>query len=1149
MRYLLAFLVSAVILFFVANAASAQTSNSHSFTLSAQTISGSAAGRFSGLSETFTLGGQSYTMTALFTHGSGIQARFQTEAMARAWAAANLTVDPGISGQSSFSSNQMIVWQALFDRNVWAVQYQAYAGRFVANTDYTITITAPTTTTPTTDASLSALTLSAGTLSPAFDEATLTYTADVANSVTSVNVTATTTRSGATLTINGSTATSGSASAVALSVGSNTITIVVTASDGTTQRTYKVAVTRAMPAPPTGFKLAAGDKSITATWNTASGSAVYDLELRDSTLANALQSPTGVAATSYTFSGLTPTTEYAARLRYRLVSSGRTIRTSAWTTYSRITTKADAAKDASLSALTLSAGSLSPAFDKARLTYTADVSNSATSVNVTATTTQSGATLTVNGSTATSAVARGVALNVGANTITVVVTASDGTTRRTYTVTVTRAAPDPRLADASLSALTLSAGSLSPAFDKATFGYTADVANDVTSVGVTATTTQSGSTLTVNGSTATSAVARAASLNVGANTITIVVTAPNGVTKRTYTVTVTRAAPPPEPESNEARATDYAYRVPVDLNNTTGADLSGEWIPVRIPVDRLRDGSYIKNTVLVTDSDARRVPGFAQDNRALATHTTWWVNPPRFVDNSEITMYFYVGGEPDDAVTGFPLDSRLGVSVAHGTDQLITSGLNIEVDADLTGTGDGWLVHKADAYSLGVQGGMLTGQVSTEAQSTASASTSLAPNSGSATGSGSSWQRRGGCSTLQACVDTSGSDYLELNTNAGRTLRFGFTDFARANFVRTTNVRGCLSYKLADGRIGEARSIYFEIRTSAGSQLSGSRHNSLTRTSYATICTPAYTRSRSLAQLNDIEARISPGSESGNTLSINRVWLSVTYSFSTTVAGDPIQVTASIPSGRNSLGLRHVGTELRLTNDADVLARATVPSALTVSGTSPIQIGTDGIRGDVYGVKILASSTERLSLDFSPSSIRETATAELGGETWGGEITDNSPSAATVTYAIKRSLSGLTRERRGIEILDQSSMPAVTAGSTTQRPPAIFGRETDPSSFIDDTPENEESIGSVVVGALFEASENSLLGNTANGILLAILIGQAIIALTSRALKALIVKASIGGGVVMFIVLLGMMPWGVFIVYVIWAVSFAVLAGRLGDRQ
>ena len=114
---------------------------SHSFVLSAQTINAVAAGRFSGLTETFTLGGVQYTITALFTHGNGVQARFQTEEMARAWASAGFTVDLGISGQSSFSSDQMVIWQALFDRNVWACQYQAYPGKFVGGTDYTITIT------------------------------------------------------------------------------------------------------------------------------------------------------------------------------------------------------------------------------------------------------------------------------------------------------------------------------------------------------------------------------------------------------------------------------------------------------------------------------------------------------------------------------------------------------------------------------------------------------------------------------------------------------------------------------------------------------------------------------------------------------------------------------------------------------------------------------------------------------------------------------------------------------------------------------------------------------------------------------------------------------------------------------------------------
>jgi LPXTG-motif cell wall-anchored protein len=99
-----------------------------------------------------------------------------------------------------------------------------------------------------------------------------------------------------------------------------------------------------------------------------------------------------------------------------------------------------ASTDASLSALTLSEGALSPDFASGTDDYTASVGNSVSSVTITPTASHSGATITVNGNSVTSGAASGeIALNVGENTIEIEVTAQDGTTTNTYTVTVTRA--------------------------------------------------------------------------------------------------------------------------------------------------------------------------------------------------------------------------------------------------------------------------------------------------------------------------------------------------------------------------------------------------------------------------------------------------------------------------------------------------------------------------------------------------------------------------------------------------------------------------------------------------------------------------------------------------------------------------------------
>lgn len=90
---------------------------------------------------------------------------------------------------------------------------------------------------------------------------------------------------------------------------------------------------------------------------------------------------------------------------------------------------------------------------------------------------------------------------------------------------------------ADLTSLSLSSGTLSPAFDPATTAYTASVDNTTTSVGV----------IAVAGSGATAVVSGNSSLAVGSNTVTIAVTADDGTTIKTYTVTVDRAAAPATP--------------------------------------------------------------------------------------------------------------------------------------------------------------------------------------------------------------------------------------------------------------------------------------------------------------------------------------------------------------------------------------------------------------------------------------------------------------------------------------------------------------------------------------------------------------------------------------------------------------------------
>jgi hypothetical protein len=103
-----------------------------------------------------------------------------------------------------------------------------------------------------------------------------------------------------------------------------------------------------------------------------------------------------------------------------------------------------ASTNANLLALSISAGTLSPSFAAATIAYTDSVSHAVTSVTVTPTVADATATIQVkvNGGGFTSVTSgspsSALSLNVGSNTIEVKVTAQDGTTIKTYTITVTR---------------------------------------------------------------------------------------------------------------------------------------------------------------------------------------------------------------------------------------------------------------------------------------------------------------------------------------------------------------------------------------------------------------------------------------------------------------------------------------------------------------------------------------------------------------------------------------------------------------------------------------------------------------------------------------------------------------------------------------
>ena len=410
---------------------------------------------------------------------------------------------------------------------------------------YTVVVTRA----PSSIATLSNLTLSSGSLTPVFDSNSTSYAAGVSTTTTSITVTPTVTDPTASITVNGTPVVSGSPSgAIPLAFGPNTVTVVVTAQDGTTKGTYTVIVTRTASSVATLSNLTISSGTLSPNFNGAVTSYAASVTNATSSISltptatdpNSTIRVNGTVVASGSPSGQIPLVVGSNVITLLVTAQDGTI-----VTYT-VTVSRPAANAVVLANLTISSGSLAPNFSGTTFSYASAVGNAVTSLTVTATTSDPTNTITIDGvATGSGTPSAPISLNVGANVITVVVSAGGASTA--YTITVARAGTS----IATLNSLTLSQGTLKPAFASSTTSYTADVDYSVSSITVTATTSDVGATIKVNGVvTNNGSPSQVIDLAVGANTITVDVLAQDDITTVTYTVTVTRASPQNEVIAN-----------------------------------------------------------------------------------------------------------------------------------------------------------------------------------------------------------------------------------------------------------------------------------------------------------------------------------------------------------------------------------------------------------------------------------------------------------------------------------------------------------------------------------------------------------------------------------------------------------------------
>lgn len=307
---------------------------------------------------------------------------------------------------------------------------------------------------------LAMLSSTEGTLSPAFEKNTTKYSMSVPYEITSLNLTTVVEDANATLEVEGN---------VDFQIGSNnTVTIAVKAEDGTT-KTYQIQVTR----------LPQANNYLSDLTVTSSSGKTYNLDAKfDRNILNykvtVEEDDTNLVIggtqenSSSTVNGFENITVTSFPYIHQVVvtSAGGIDRTYTLTIERR------KSSNAKLKGITVSQGSLSPAFDPETTDYTLNVDSTTNTIDISAIL-DKGQSVAGDGT---------INLVYGENNVTLVVTAEDGTTK-TYNIKVVRN----ENTAATLSNISVTNGTLTPTFKSEVIDYIAYIGQDATSLIITPT--------------------------------------------------------------------------------------------------------------------------------------------------------------------------------------------------------------------------------------------------------------------------------------------------------------------------------------------------------------------------------------------------------------------------------------------------------------------------------------------------------------------------------------------------------------------------------------------------------------------------------------------------------------------------------------
>jgi hypothetical protein len=307
----------------------------------------------------------------------------------------------------------------------------------------------------------------------------------------------------------------------------------------------------------------------------------------------------------------------------------------------------EAETNAALSALALGDEVVfSPAFSTKTESYSAEVPFSIAAIKIRPTAESQYASISIGGGQYRARGAQAsVPLKAGeVNAISILVTAEDGETTRTYTLNIKRGEPDH---DATLSALVLGDEvTFSPAFSTDVESYSAEVPFTTGAVNIHPAATHQQASITIAGGRYGARDAEVSvPLNAGeVNAIPIVVTAEDGETTRTYTLNIKRGEPDHDATlsaltvSEEAslspvfsgETTSYTARIPYDVSSMTITPVVNSPVAVvAVNGKAIESGSAVETVMPEEDTSAAlTITVTAQDGKTVVTYSVEVIRNP-----------------------------------------------------------------------------------------------------------------------------------------------------------------------------------------------------------------------------------------------------------------------------------------------------------------------------------------------------------------------------------------------------------------------------------------------------------------------------------------------------------------------------------------